>query len=142
MTETNRNKMRLQWRMHKLIWKLSGGRLGRRVMGMPVLELVTKGHKSGQERQILITHVESGGAPAIIGTNAGRDVDPAWVKNLRADPEARARWDGKWRRVTATELGGDDHLRAWNAAVSANGGYAEHPKTLTRPIPIMRLEWA
>ena len=142
MAETNRRKIRLQWKMHKLVWKLSGGRLGRTVIGMPVLELVTVGHKTGQKRQILITYVDNAGSPAIIGTNAGRDRDPAWVKNLRANPEARARWDGKWRDVTATELSGDDHQQAWNAAVKANEDYAEYSKTLTRPVPIMRLEGA
>jgi hypothetical protein len=78
MAETDRRKIRLQWKVHKLIWKLSGGRLGRNVIGMPVLELVTIGHKSRQQRQILITYVDSDGAPAIIGTNAGRDADSAW----------------------------------------------------------------
>lgn len=140
MTETNRNKIRLQWKMHKLIWKLSAGRLGRSVTGMPVLELITIGHKSGQERQILITYIDSDGAPAIIGTNAGRDSDPAWVKNLRARPEARARWDGKWRNVRAVELDGSAHTAAWDMAVAINQGYADYKKSLTRAVPIMRLE--
>ncbi len=138
MAETDRRKMRLQWKAHKLIWKLSGARLGRNVIGMPVLELVTIGHKSGQQRQILITYVDSDGAPAIIGTNAGRDADPAWVKNLRASPHARARWDGKWRDVIATELVGPAYDHAWSTAVATNPGYDEY--VLTRPAPIMRLE--
>lgn len=140
MVDTNRTKMRLQWRMHKLIWKLSGGRLGRRVIGMPVLELITTGHKSGQERQILITYVDMDGAPAIIGTNGGRDVDPAWVKNLRANPEARARWDGTWRNVSSAELSGNDYETAWSAATDASPAYAEYKQVLTRPIPIVRLD--
>lgn len=140
MAETNRRKMQAQWRMHKLVWKLSGGRLGRRVVGMPVLELVTTGHKSGQPRQILITYVECNGSPAIIGTNAGRDVDPAWVKNLRVNPAARARWDGKWREVTGIELAGSEHAAAWAIAVAANSGYEEYRRELTRPIPIIRLD--
>lgn len=139
MAETNRKKMRRQWKMHKFLWKLSGGRLGRKVMGMPIQELVTTSHKSGQERRILISYVDSDGSPAIIGTHASRDVDPAWVKNLRAQPAARARWDGQWWDVTAVELDGDDHQQAWNTAVNRNEAYAEYSKTLTRPIPIMRL---
>lgn len=139
MPETNRRKMRFQWKMHKLIWRLSGGRLGRKVVGMPVLELETTGRKSGQPRQILITYVDSDGAPAIIGTNAGRDADPAWVLNLRSNPDARARWDGRWHNVTAIELEGKDHQRAWLAAVRLNPGYEDYLETLTRPVPIIRL---
>lgn len=140
MAESNRTTMRLQWRLHKLIWNLSGGRLGRRTIGMPVVELVTVGHKSGQERQILITYVEDEGVPTIIGTNAGKDVDPAWVKNLRANPNARARWDGQWRDVRGIELEGEDHARVWDEAVAVNPGYAEYRDDLTRPVPIIRLD--
>ena len=139
MSETNRTAMRMQWKMHKVIWNLSGGRFGRKVVGMPVLELVTIGRTSGLERQILITYVDFEGSPAIIGTNAGRDTDPAWVLNLRALPEARARWNSTWHDVTAVELTGTDHEEVWDAAVAANAGYAAYAETLTRPIPIVHL---
>jgi deazaflavin-dependent oxidoreductase (nitroreductase family) len=125
--------------MHKLIWNLSGGRLGRKAAGMPVLELSTTGHKSGLQRQILITYVEHRGAPAIIGTNAGRNTDPAWVHNLRANPDARARWDGIWHDVVAAELSGADYEEVWSDAVAVNPGYAPYRESLTRPIPIFRL---
>ena len=140
MPEANRTKMRFQWKLHKFIWNLSGGRIGRKVTGLPVLELITIGHKSGQERQILILYVDCDGVPAIIGTNAGRDVDPAWVKNLRANPKARARWEGKWRDVTAVELSGDEYERTWANAINAAPAYTEYKDGLTRPIPIMRLD--
>lgn len=132
--------MRLQWRAHRLIWDLSGGRLGRRIGEMPVLELVTVGYRSGQERRILITYVESDGCPAIIGTNAGRDRDPAWVKNLESNPTARARWDGEWREVRAVRLDGEAYDETWKLAVVANSDYERYRRMLTRPVPIVRLE--
>ena len=122
MPESNRTVMRLQWRLHKALWNASGGRLGRRVIGMPVVEVVTVGRKSGVERQILITYVDDGGYPTIIGTNAGRDTDPAWVLNLRARPRATARWGGRWHEVTAVELDGETWERAWKAAACSIPG--------------------
>ena len=142
MAETNRTWMRFQWRMHKLIWNLSGGRLGQKVVGLPVLELVTIGHKSGQERQILITYFGSDDAPIIVGTNAGRDADPAWVQNLRVTPAARMRQAGRWREVAAHELAGADHATAWDQAVTASQAYADYAEVLNRPIPIFRLDAA
>ncbi len=50
----SRSTLRFQWRAHKLVWRLSGGRLGRKVGGLPVLELTTTGRKSGEPRMILI----------------------------------------------------------------------------------------
>ncbi len=140
MAINERTVMRLQWKMHKLMWNLSGGRLGRKVNGMPVVEVVAIGHKSGQPRQILIFSIDDGGVPAIVGTNAGKDVDPAWAKNLRSNPQARARWDGVWQDISAVELEGDDHERVWQLAVDTFPGYGEYRTRLTRPVPIFRLE--
>jgi deazaflavin-dependent oxidoreductase (nitroreductase family) len=135
----DRAKMRRQWKTHKFFWKLSGGRLGRRAVGLPVLELVTTGHKSGASRSILITFIDEVAGPAVIGTNAGLDVDPAWVKNLRANPRARIRINGQWSDVVAQEVAGDDHDRIWSAATAAFPGYNDYLKTLTRTVPIMLL---
>lgn len=139
MAETNRVAMRIQWGLHKLVWNLSGGRIGTKAVGMPVVELVTIGHKSSEERQVLLTYVEIDGAPAVIGSNAGRDTDPAWVRNLRANPRARARWDGRWHDVVAEELEGTARDAAWEAAVQVNEKYLEYAAGMTRPIPILRL---
>lgn len=133
--------MRLQWRTHKLVWNLSGGRLGAKAIGMPVLELVTTGHRSGEPRSILISYVTTPEGPAIAGTNAGADRDPAWVKNLRADPAARLREDGRWRDVRARFIEGHEWDAAWARFVE-HSGYADYEKMLTRHIPIVVLEEA
>ena len=70
-------RSRLQWKAHKLVWRLSGGRLGRTVGRMPVLELTASGHNSVRPRSVLIWFVEHAGRPVIAGTNAGADYDPA-----------------------------------------------------------------
>lgn len=131
--------MRLQWRAHRLVWDLSGGRLGRKAIGMPVLELVTTGHQSGEPRSILITYVETATGPAVAGTNAGAGTAPAWAKNLRADPRARVRERGSWHDVRARFVAGDEWQRAWDRFLE-HPGYAEYEKMLDRPIPIVVLE--
>ena len=139
MGETNRTFIRLQWRAHKVLWNAWGGRIGRKVGGLPILELVTTGRKSDEPRQILITYFDHEGSAAVVGTNAGRDSDPAWVLNLRAEPNARARWDGAWRNVIARELTGQEHHQVWETAVALSSAYAGYAESLTRPIPIMLL---
>lgn len=132
--------MRLQWNVHRLVWDLSGGRLGRRAIGMPVLELVTIGRRSGEERSILITYVETSSGPALAGTNAGADRDPAWVKNLDANPEARIRRDGRWEEVRARRLEGGEREVVWADFTRADEGYAGYEEMISRPIPIVLLE--
>lgn len=132
--------MRFQWMAHRLIWDLSGGRLGRRVIGMPVLELVTEGHRSGQERSILITYVETPDGPALAGSNAGANSDPAWVKNLRENPEARIRRGGEWQQVRARFPEAEERADIWGRFIEADDGYAEYQEMVSREIPIIVLE--
>lgn len=131
--------MRLQWKAHRLVWDLSGGRIGRRAIGMPVLELVTTGHKSGQPRSILISYVDTPTGPAVAGTNAGADDDPAWIRNLVAKPAARVRERGVWRDVAARLLEDDEWERVW-AKFLEHRGYADYREMTDRHIPVVVLE--
>lgn len=135
----SRRFMRLQWKLHRLAWDLSGGRLGRRVLGMPVLELETTGHKTGQARRILISYVQTPDGPALAGTNAGADHDPAWIRNLRADPRGRVRESGKWRQVEARFLDGEEATRVWELFLG-HEGYGGYQEMTERPIPLVVLE--
>ena len=123
-----------------MVWDLSGGRLGNTAIGMPVLELVTKGHKSGLDRRILITYVETESGPAVAGTNAGASSDPAWVKNLRATPGARIRRRGQWQAVNARWLAGAERDRVWSMFLEADEGYEAYELMLERLIPIVVLQ--
>ena len=123
-----------------MLWDLSGGRLGTTAIGMPVLELVTKGNKSGLERRVLITYVETDSGPALAGTNAGSPNDPAWVRNLRATPDARIRRLGKWQNVTARWWIDAERDRVWSLFLEADDGYEAYEQMLERPIPIAVLE--
>lgn len=131
--------MRLQWKAHKLVWNLSRGRFGTRAVDMPVLELETTGRLSGEPRSILISYVAMPTGPAIAGTNAGADRDPAWIKNLRADPKGRVRQKGKWRDVHARFAEGPEWDAAWDRFLE-HPGYADYQRMLTRHIPIVILQ--
>jgi deazaflavin-dependent oxidoreductase (nitroreductase family) len=131
--------MRLQWRVHRLVWAVSGGRVGRKAIGMPVLELVTIGRRSGQARSILISYVSTSSGPALAGTNAGLDRDPAWVGNLRANRRARVREGGRWRDVEARFLEGHEWQETWERFLE-HPGYADYQRMLNRPIPLVVLE--
>lgn len=106
---------------------------------MPVLELVTTGHKSGQPRSILISYVGTPTGPAVAGTNVGADDDPAWIRNLVAKPAARVRERGVWRDVAARFLEDDEWERVW-AKFLEHRGYADYREMTDRHIPVVVLE--
>jgi deazaflavin-dependent oxidoreductase (nitroreductase family) len=84
-------QLRLAWRLHRLLYRLSGGRMGTRINGMPVLMLTTRGRRSGDPRTVALQYLAAGSALVVIASFVGEDRQPAWLLNLRADPAATIR---------------------------------------------------
>lgn len=136
----NRALLQGMWRIHKLVWRISGGRLLTRVVGMPVLELVTTGRRSGLERSVLLNYFEIADGFVVIASNAGDDAMPAWWLNLRAAPEGRVVAGRNEYPVRAREATGDEREALWHKAVAANPGYEDLRAATTRRIPVVVLE--
>jgi deazaflavin-dependent oxidoreductase (nitroreductase family) len=137
-----RSTMRIFWRLHRFWYRVSGGRVGAKVAGMPVLQLTTTGHRSGEPRTVLLTYVPFPVGFAVIASNAGSQDPPAWWLNLQADPAATVSVGRETFDVMARELAGSDRDDAWQAAVRANPGYDDYRKATTREIPVVLLERA
>lgn len=75
--------------LHAALFKLSGGRFGRRWSGVPVLVLITVGRKSGRRRETPVVYMRDGDDLVVLPAAAGSDRTPAWWLNLQADPHAR-----------------------------------------------------
>ena len=74
--------------IHRVVLKVSGGRVGWKAGSMPVLELTTIGRKSGQPRSVMLTSpVQEGDTVVIVASRGGDDTHPAWFLNLQANPE-------------------------------------------------------
>ena len=70
-------------------FQANGGKVGGPFDGVDLLLLHTVGAKSGQPRLHPLAYFDIDGARYIVGSAAGRDADPAWVANVRANPEVR-----------------------------------------------------
>ena len=73
--------------IHRGIYSATGGRLGNRIAGMPVLLLTTVGRKSGKRRTSPLTYFEEDGAIVLVASYGGRPHNPAWFENLIAAGE-------------------------------------------------------
>ncbi|MEV6630383.1 nitroreductase/quinone reductase family protein [Actinoplanes sp. NPDC051470] len=93
-------------------------------LGMtPSLLLTCTGRKSGQPRRSPLQYVRDGDAYVVVGSNWGRDTDPAWVHNLAANPDATVGLAGADLPVTATEATGAEHDRLWRLLLDQWPGY-------------------
>ena len=130
----------MQWRLHKLMYRLSNGRIGSRAIGMPVLSLTTTGRKSGEPRQVLLTYVDHPDGWIVAATNAGAGHDPAWSRNLDADPRAIVAVGGTSSAVTARRLEDEERSQAWEALTTAYDGYETYRDAADRSIPVVLLQ--
>jgi deazaflavin-dependent oxidoreductase (nitroreductase family) len=135
-----RSTLKVLWKLHLFWWRISGGRIGASVAGLPVLELVTTGRTSGEPRSVLLNHVEHERGWVVVASNAGSDTAPAWWRNLEANPDATVRLRATRAPVHARVLEGDERGRAWSAFVDANHDYADYEAATTRPIAVVLLE--
>jgi deazaflavin-dependent oxidoreductase (nitroreductase family) len=131
--------LRVMWKLHRLVLRASGGRIGSRIGAMKVLLLETTGHRSGQPRTVGLSHLEVGGRYFVMASYAGEDRDPAWAMNLRAQPRAIVTIDGRRVPVNARALEGAEREAMFDRSVEADGAYGEYRQRTTREIPVFEL---
>jgi deazaflavin-dependent oxidoreductase (nitroreductase family) len=128
--------------VHRGLLKISGGRIGGRLSGMPVLELTTIGRKTGQPRTVMLTSpVQDGSAIVIVASRGGDDTHPAWFLNLRDNPEVEVAMNGEpARRTRARVATADERTRLWPLVIADHANYAGYQRKTSREIPLVLLE--
>jgi deazaflavin-dependent oxidoreductase (nitroreductase family) len=132
-------------KLHASVFRATGGRIGGRMVGSPVLLLVTTGRKSGQKRTAVLLYLEDlylkdGGRYVIVASNGGTAKHPVWWLNLQADPEATVEVGGRKIHVRATEARGEEKARLWQRLVRMYPSYEDYQKRTDREIPVVILE--
>lgn len=110
--------------------------------GVPLLLLTTTGARSGEPRTSPMMCVRDGDDLVVFGTNGGRDVDPSWVHNLRADPHGTAEVGDQRFAVVASFAVGEERDRLWRAGIDQNPMFADFATRTERAIPIVVLRRA
>jgi deazaflavin-dependent oxidoreductase (nitroreductase family) len=128
------------WKLHGFLYRVSGGRIGGNIIGLPVLMLTTKGRKTGEPRSSVLTYLPKGRAAVVFASNAGEPRHPAWWLNLVADPHAVVQRGSARVAVIARETEGEERQQLWDEIVRAYAGYAEYAERTTRRIPVVVLE--
>jgi deazaflavin-dependent oxidoreductase (nitroreductase family) len=127
-------------KLHASVFRATGGRIGGRMVGSPVLLLVTTGRKSGQKRTTVLLYLEDGGRYVIVASNGGTATHPVWWLNLQADPEAMVEIGGHKIHVRATEARGEEKARLWQRLIRMYPSYEDYRKRTDREIPVVILE--
>lgn len=128
--------------LHRGIYSASGGRVGNRIAGMPVLLLTTKGRKTGKRRTAPLTYFEENGGIVLVASYGGRPHNPAWFENLVAAGEGVVTIGREQRRMHARRATADERGRLWPRIVETYDGYAKYQAKTSREIPLAILSRA
>jgi deazaflavin-dependent oxidoreductase (nitroreductase family) len=128
-------------RVHRIVLGATGGRIGWRAGGMPVIELTTTGRRSGQPRATMLTSpYQEGSTIVIVASRGGDDHHPAWYLNLRDHPEVTVSMDGKpAQRMRAETADPQDRERLWALITADHRNYAGYQRKTNREIPVVLL---
>jgi len=126
---------------HRVILKVSFGKLGWKAGNMPVLELTTIGRKSGQPRAVMLTSpLQDGETVVIVASKGGEDTHPAWFLNLRDTPGVEVALAGAPKRsYTATVATPAERAQMWPTITATYKGYAGYQTKTDREIPLVLL---
>jgi deazaflavin-dependent oxidoreductase (nitroreductase family) len=107
--------------------------------GHPLLIMTSRGARSGAERRAILTYHRDGEDYIVAGTAGGSKADPAWLHNLRAEPDVAIEVGDRTFDATTMVVDGAERDRLWDDHVSALPWFADYPAQVGRVIPMVRI---
>jgi deazaflavin-dependent oxidoreductase (nitroreductase family) len=126
--------------LHDLLYRLSGGRLGRTLRGAPILFLDHVGRKSGQLRTAPLIYIADGEKLVIAASRGGSDAMPAWWLNLRDAGHGEVRLNGETRQIVPRLATDDEREVYWPRLNEVWPDYDVYQTRTERQIPVIVLE--
>ena len=127
--------------VHRNLVRGTKGRVGGKLVGMPTLDLVTTGRKSGRPRHTMLTApVVDGDRIVLVASYGGSPTHPHWFLNLRDDPDVTIYYEGAERKMRARVANADERAELWPRVTAKAKNYADYQTKTMREIPLVILE--
>lgn len=127
-------------RLHRGLYRLTGGRLGGRLVDNDMLLLTTIGRHSRRRHTVPLLYLREGDTLAVIASYGGRDHHPAWYLNLVAEPEVEVQVSKQRFYARARTADPEERASWWLRVVDAYGDYAVYQTRTNRVIPVVLIE--
>jgi deazaflavin-dependent oxidoreductase (nitroreductase family) len=131
--------LRVYGAIHRALYRLTGGKVGGRMFGAPILLLTVPGRKTGKRRTLPLMYGRDRDNLVLVASLGGAPHNPAWYWNLQ-EHEAEVQIGREHRRVRARDAEGEERDRLWKQMVGVYPGFAEYQKKTTRRLPVIVLE--
>lgn len=122
-------------------FRATGGQVGGRFAGRPMLLLTTTGARSGQPRVTPLNYSTDGDRIVVIASKGGSPTHPDWYRNLVAHPEVTIELGRETFRARATTAGEPERSRLLAQQAAMMPFFADYERSVTaRQIPVVILE--
>jgi len=98
------------------------------------------GAKSGQRRTTPLVYARDGDDLVLVASKGGHPHNPAWLHNLKANPETTVQVGGEKRRVRARLAAPEERDRLWAKADAEWSDFKTYRARTDREIPLVVLE--
>ena len=115
----------------------AGRATGEGPSGLPTLLLTTTGRKSGKERTVALVFLQHGDDVVVVGSLAGYNSNPAWVLNLRANPDCWVQLDDSRKKAVAHEASDQERADLWDKLNQLFPVWAHFQEQTDRPFPVI-----
>jgi deazaflavin-dependent oxidoreductase (nitroreductase family) len=127
-------------RAHIALYRRTNGRLGARLLWFPAALLTTTGRKSGEQRTTATLYLRDGERIVVPASYGGRNANPAWYLNLKADPNVRVQVRDEVRHMTARDATDDERRLYWRQLTRIYPPYKGYQDAADRRIPLVVCE--
>jgi deazaflavin-dependent oxidoreductase (nitroreductase family) len=125
------------YRIHRFVYRWTGGLIGHRSPAGPILLLTTVGRKTGHRSTTPLLYMPDGPRFVVVGSNGGRDGPPAWVLNLTATPAAEIQVGRRMLPIEAHILNGEEKAAMWPRLLEHYKGWGHYQQLTAREIRVV-----
>jgi F420H(2)-dependent quinone reductase len=123
--------------VHTRIYRLTGGRIGRRLGPVENVLLTTTGRRTGRTRTTPLGVLADDDRLVLVASNGGARSHPDWYLNLVSHPEVMVQRGSQRLRMRARTATPEERALLWSKVVARYAGYARYQEHTTREIPLV-----
>lgn len=132
----------IKWmsRANTWLYQRSNGKLGGTFQKRPVALLTTTGRKTGEPRLSPLLYLREGDRVILVASQGGREKNPLWYLNLKADPKVSVQIKDEVLQLRARDATAEERAKYWPKLVAMYPSFEDYQSWTDRVIPIVICE--
>jgi deazaflavin-dependent oxidoreductase (nitroreductase family) len=127
-------------RAHIWVYQRTNGLLGAKLLRFPAALITTKGRKTGEPRITPTLYLRDGDLVLLPASFGGRDTDPGWYHNLKANPSVHIQIRDEHLDLTARDATDEERRHYWPRLIEMYPPYRGYREAADRVIPLVVCE--